>query len=109
MRFLKLLLAVALLSGTGLAAAAQAAVDNKITKLWRKYPSEVTAQEGPVPGLVVLTSQLTTHNDSSMNGNSGAHMGQCTTLVHESVLQRDLRKEPLRKDEILGFSCTTAE
>lgn len=108
MRYTQLVMGMALAVGAGLATAAKPA-EGELVRIWRDHPSMVTVQDGPVPGVVVLTSQLTTFNPSSMNGNSGGHMGQCTTLVHEVVLKRDLKKEPLRKDEILGFSCTTDE
>lgn len=104
------LVVVGLMLGAGAVTAAEPAEGERV-RLWRKYPSQVTVQDGPAPGLVVMTSQLSTFSSSTLNlnGNVGAHMGQCTTLVYESALSRDLKKEPLRKDEILGFSCTTAE
>lgn len=75
----------------------------EITKI--EYEPLVTAQQGPLPGTVVLGSQLFS-SGFGVKGNVGEFLGECWTLVRESDIKRDFAKKPVTKDEILGFSCT---
>ena len=98
------LIAVALLLGTSTLAVA---VDNIYTKLERRRGSPVVIEQGPLPGTVIFTSSINyiaKKYDEALDGNVGDVMARCQTLVSAS-LSRDFAKNPVQKDEILGFSC----
>ncbi len=66
---------------------------------------ETSSQPGLLPGTVLLRRAVLSFNEGR-KGNAGDVLGECWTLVNESVVKRDLGKQPISKDEILGFSCT---
>ena len=92
----RLIVAVALSAVGTLASAEVTKIENDVF---------VTAQAGPLPGTVVLRSGLSYFN-SGRKGNAGDALGECWTLVRESDIKRDFAKQPVTKEEILGFSCT---
>lgn len=101
----KVLLGVVLL---GISAVVMAA-DNTYTKIEPKRGQTVLIEQGPLPGTAIITSSVSykaLEGENLFNGNAGITMAKCSTLVSESVLKRDFIKNPIQKDEILGFSCT---
>lgn len=102
MKFVKITTA-----GLMLMATIAAHAENKLVRVFDKDGMTVTVQPGPLPGTVILVSPTFFNRaDRAPGSNTDGVRGRCSTLINESLLQRDLAKSPLQKDDILGFSCT---
>lgn len=103
MNFVKITTAITILLAT-----APTYAESRLVRVFDKDGVTVTVQNGPLPGTVIFLSPVFYNSVGAAPGkNAGAIRGWCSTLVNEPILQRDLAKSPLLKEEILGFSCTT--
>ncbi len=79
--------------------------DAKITFKKNQIPKLAVISDGPLPGTVISMVSMTSRDP--VTGNDGNVTGYCVALVMKETVQRDLEKQPLKPQEILGFTCNT--